>query len=128
MIESAVQIDLHRTKTVSSGKTYFNYYVPVTAFGHEMKIEIRPKANSDGKVDPVSYERLALIFDVTREEKARSEAQERARNTAETVNAVVEKHMRTVQEIASLLGESAAETKLALNKLKEALPGEDNDR
>ena len=73
VIESAVQIDLHRTKTVSSGKTYFNYYVPVTAFGHEMKIEIRPKANSDGKVDPVSYERLALIFDVTREETGKDE-------------------------------------------------------
>lgn len=84
-------------------------------------------------ISTITYEEkfhvlIGVFRDVTREEKARSEAQERARNTAETVNEVVEKHMRTVQEIASLLGESAAETKLALNKLKEALPGEDNDR
>jgi hypothetical protein len=31
------------------------------------------------------------------------------------------KNMRTVQEIAQLLGESTAETKVALNKLKDAI-------
>ena len=34
---------------------------------------------------------------------------------------VVEKQMRVAQEIASLLGETTAETKLALNKLKHSL-------
>ena len=34
--------------------------------------------------------------------------------------------MRVVQEIASLLGETTAETKLALTKLKEAMQGELN--
>ena len=34
---------------------------------------------------------------------------------------VVEKQMRIVQEIASLLGETAAETKIALSKLKESI-------
>ena len=37
---------------------------------------------------------------------------------------VVEKQMRIVQEIASLLGETAAETKIALSKLKESISDE----
>ena len=34
---------------------------------------------------------------------------------------VIEKQMRVVQEIASLLGETTAETKIALTQLKDAL-------
>ncbi len=34
---------------------------------------------------------------------------------------VIDKQMRVVQEIASLLGETTAETKLALTKLKDAM-------
>ena len=37
---------------------------------------------------------------------------------------VVDKQMRIVQEIASLLGETAAETKIALSKLKESISDE----
>ena len=37
---------------------------------------------------------------------------------------VVDKQMRIVQEIASLLGETAAETKIALSKLKESITNE----
>ncbi len=37
----------------------------------------------------------------------------------EVADQVVDKQMRIVQEIASLLGETAAETKIALSKLKE---------
>ena len=39
-------------------------------------------------------------------------------------NEVIEKQMRVVQEIASLLGETTAETKIALTKLKDALKEE----
>ena len=39
-------------------------------------------------------------------------------------DSVVEKQMRIVQEIASLLGETAAETKIALTKLKESIGDE----
>jgi hypothetical protein len=35
--------------------------------------------------------------------------------------------MRTVQEIAQLLGESTAETKVALNKLKDAIKKDSGD-
>ena len=37
---------------------------------------------------------------------------------------VVEKQMRIAQEIASLLGETTAETKIALTKLKESIGNE----
>ena len=44
--------------------------------------------------------------------------------TIEITDKVVEKQMRIVQEIASLLGETTAETKIALTKLKESLKDE----
>ena len=47
--------------------------------------------------------------------------------TIDTADNVVDKQMRIVQEIASLLGETAAETKIALTKLKEAIPHEEED-
>ena len=45
-------------------------------------------------------------------------------STAEIADRVVDKQMRIVQEIASLLGETAAETKIALTKLKESIRDE----
>ena len=47
-----------------------------------------------------------------------------SRQTIETADKVVDKQMRIVQEIASLLGETAAETKIALTKLKESIKDE----
>ena len=41
-----------------------------------------------------------------------------------SAQAVIDKQMRIVQEIASLLGETAAETKIALTKLKESISDE----
>ena len=54
-----------------------------------------------------------------REKKA-----EMRRQTTEVADKVVEKQMRIVQEIASLLGETAAETKIALTNLKESMRDE----
>ena len=42
----------------------------------------------------------------------------------EVADQVIDKQMRIVQEIASLLGETAAETKIALSKLKESIQNE----
>ena len=47
-----------------------------------------------------------------------------SRQTVEIADKVVDKQMRIVQEIASLLGETAAETKIALTKLKESIADE----
>ena len=56
------------------------------------------------------------------DEKRRKE--DLSRQTVEVADRVVDKQMRIVQEIASLLGETAAETKIALTKLKESIGDE----
>lgn len=67
---------------------------------------------------------IGIMRDVTDEEEARERKESISRQTAEVADKVVEKQMRIVQEIASLLGETAAETKIALSKLKESISDE----
>ena len=67
---------------------------------------------------------ITLIRDVTEHEKLRVQGDELRQQTAEITNKVIDKQMRIVQEIASLLGETTAETQIALNKLKDAMAHE----
>ena len=61
---------------------------------------------------------------MTEEEVQRDKKENISRQTVEIADRVVDKQMRIVQEIASLLGETAAETKIALSKLKESISNE----
>lgn len=67
---------------------------------------------------------ICNMRDVTEEQTQRARKEEISKQTVEIADKVVEKQMRIVQEIASLLGETAAETKIALSKLKEAITDE----
>ncbi|MDD5899895.1 MAG: [Fe-Fe] hydrogenase large subunit C-terminal domain-containing protein [Lachnospiraceae bacterium] len=67
---------------------------------------------------------ICIMRDVTDEESEREKKEEISRRTVEVADKVVDKQMRIVQEIASLLGETAAETKIALAKLKESIADE----
>ncbi len=67
---------------------------------------------------------IGIIRDITEEESSREKRENISRQTVEVADKVVEKQMRIVQEIASLLGETAAETKIALTKLKESIKNE----
>lgn len=67
---------------------------------------------------------LCILRDVTDEETARQRKEEISAKTIEIADKVIDKQMRVVQEIASLLGETTAETKVALTKLKESLEDE----
>lgn len=67
---------------------------------------------------------ICLMRDITDEESEREKKESIGRQTVEIADKVVEKQMRIVQEIASLLGETAAETKIALTKLKESIGDE----
>ena len=67
---------------------------------------------------------IGIMRDVTEEEVARERKEDISQKTIEVADRVVEKQMRIVQEIASLLGETAAETKIALTKLKESIINE----
>ena len=64
---------------------------------------------------------MSIMRDVTEEEKAKRAKEELSSSTIEITDKVIEKQMMAVQEIASLLGETTAETKIALTKLKESL-------
>ena len=64
---------------------------------------------------------ICIMRDVTVEAKERESREAMSRTTMEITDKVIEKQMRAVQEIASLLGETTAETKIALTKLKESL-------
>lgn len=67
---------------------------------------------------------ICIMRDETEEQAARRQKEDFSRQTVEIADKVVEKQMRIVQEIASLLGETAAETKIALSKLKESISDE----
>ncbi len=64
---------------------------------------------------------FCLLRDVSENEEARVRKEEMRLQTTEIADKVVEKQMRIVQEIASLLGETTAETKIALTQLKESM-------
>ena len=67
---------------------------------------------------------LCILKDVTEEKKQHDYRENITQKTIETADNVVAKQMRIVQEIASLLGETAAETKIALTRLKESIKDE----
>ena len=70
---------------------------------------------------PSSDRVLAIIEDVSAEEKQAERMLEQKLNTVKLAQAVVEKQMTTAQEIAGLLGETTAETKAILTKLRDTL-------
>ena len=104
-----------------------------------MDVQRTGRAIRDSKVYLAEYDRyveqtivwdkeykalICIMRDVTEEEEQKLKKEDFSRQTIETADKVVEKQMRIVQEIASLLGETAAETKIALTKLKESIGDE----
>lgn len=71
---------------------------------------------------------LGIYIDTTKEENQRKTIRKVKLNTINTAQNVINKQMRVAQEIASLLGETTAETKVILTQLKElAMKGEEED-
>jgi len=64
---------------------------------------------------------FGILNDVTDEELKKNQLINLKLNTIETADKVIEKQMRVAQEIAGLLGETTAETKTALLKLKKVM-------
>lgn len=67
---------------------------------------------------------IVLMRDVTEGETGRLLRDEARAKTVDIADKVIARQMRTVQEIASLLGETAAETQVALSRLKAMLHNE----
>lgn len=70
---------------------------------------------------------IVIINDITEEENQRQKIFESRSQNIDIAQKVMEKQMRVAQEIASLLGETTAETKVALTKLKKSIMSEMGD-
>lgn len=64
---------------------------------------------------------VVILMDLTVQETKEKIMKKLRNSTIEITQQVIDEQMRTVQEIASLLGETTARSKVALNKLKKAM-------
>ena len=105
-------------------------YLEVMTSGHNIHDKLSYLPDYQRYVEEtVIYDRtyhiiISIMRDITAEEKARLKKEQISKQTMEITDKVIEKQMRVVQEIASLLGETTAETKIALTNLKETLGNE----
>lgn len=70
---------------------------------------------------------LIILVGITEEEKRKEKFTELKQDMVQVTQEIINKHMRTVQEIASLLGETTGETKVAFTKLKQVLEEEGDE-
>lgn len=70
---------------------------------------------------------LVTFQDITREEKIKEQHYNLKVETVEMAQKVIEKQMMVAQEIAGLLGETTAETKVTLTKLRDSILNEGED-
>ena len=70
---------------------------------------------------------MASMVNIMKEEKNKEELIKVKENTLNAAQEVINKQMRVAQEIASLLGETTAETKIILSKLKKVVEGEEGE-
>lgn len=69
---------------------------------------------------------LVTFQDITREEKVKEQHYNLKVETVEMAQKVIEKQMMVAQEIAGLLGETTAETKVTLTKLRDSILNEED--
>ena len=70
---------------------------------------------------------LVTYQDVSKEEKAKEQHYHLKMETVEMAQKVIDKQMMVAQEIAGLLGETTAETKVTLSKLRDSILFEEED-
>ena len=69
---------------------------------------------------------LWIANDITRDEKMAKQIQNMKIEAIDMAQQVINKQMTVAQEIASLLGETTAETKVTLTKLKKLIQEEED--
>ncbi len=70
---------------------------------------------------------ICILKNVTEEKTRHRRAMQKRQQAAAIADEIVEKQLRMVHEIASLLGETASETKIAISDLKESVMMEDDN-
>ena len=106
----------HFMKVLTTGQEIRNQRVYLTEYKRYVEQTIF--------MDKESNLIVCIMNDVTEEETQRRTKETLNQQTVEVADQVIDKQMRIVQEIAYLLGETAAETKIALSKLKESISNE----
>ncbi len=97
----------------------------------EVKYIVEEIAANDKVCDvailPLEEERshVLIMMDLTAKRTQEEKMRKIRKDTIESTQRVIDKQMRVVQEIASLLGETTAETKVVLTKLNKAIDGDD---
>ena len=93
-----------------------------------LNIEEYPDAGKviEHAVIPVKEENASFIIlmDLTEKMQQEEKLKQLRRDTIASTQKVIDKQMRVVQEIASLLGETTAETKVVLTNLNKTIEGE----
>jgi PAS domain S-box-containing protein len=93
----------------------------IAAGGNLMVKETIPEHEVSFRVGlfPIEGERLycGIFIDISEEEKARKHIRDLRAQTLQRAQEVISRQMQTAQEIARLLGETTAETKVLLVKL-----------
>jgi PAS domain S-box-containing protein len=101
----------------------------IAAHGRLMVKESVPKHNVHFRVGifPIAGEDLycGIFIDISEEEEAKKQYRDLRAQTLERAQEVILKQMKTAQEIARLLGETTAETKVLLVKLMSLFKEED---
>ena len=69
---------------------------------------------------------VVILMDRTEENSKEEKMRMMRERTIDITSSVIDEQMRTVQEIASLLGETTAKSKVALTRLKRAMDEDDN--
>ena len=64
---------------------------------------------------------MGIFIDITRQEKQEQDMQKIQEETLKMAQRVIDKQMRVAHEIAGLLGETTAETKVTLTKLQKVV-------
>ena len=77
--------------------------------------------------DPQRTIFTCIMRDVTRARQRKSQLQRTKMHAADLADNIIDKQLRIVHEIASLLGETAAETKVAVHDLKDAILLDEDD-
>ena len=119
----------------AKGHPAIDYFNPIdfcNAYAQKKNVELKKEFISNtGKYVDVSINYLAnqnLIFGILKDVTETVDYEKRIMKvkmeTLTTTDNVIKKQMRVAQEIASLLGETTAETKVALLKLKKTLTEE----
>lgn len=108
----------------------FRYVVETKTNIYDKKVEFKKQGLIASQTIMYSLENdivVAILKDITAEESQRQRIYDKKMKSLSLAQNVIDKQMFVAQQIAGLLGETTAETKVALSKLKDMIAAEEND-